>query len=174
MREECFYDAMGHTEEPLDDFPNRELWSRMKLDIIDDPTTFNRASPTVIQQHFQSWIESQGFHLPNAKTPNPRLKMAGSASHRFCIIIDAEALQNLLRFPLQPPPLFDLDDHIGVKVLDVECNADSTEYPAPFDAGWLWAAPRDLTLIWFDCPTLAPDVMRDIDIAGRPVIDIEL
>jgi hypothetical protein len=142
----------------------------MKNEVIDDRATFEGATPTVIQQHFQVWIAQQGYHLPNIDNPDPALEMASSASHRFCIIIDADALTNLLRFAPSAVPEVRPDDCIGLKVLDVECHGDSEEYEPPFDEGWLWAAPSQLARIWFECPELAPDEMRDTDSVGRPVV----
>lgn len=173
MHRIIFYDAQGDSEKPLDNFPNMQIWQRFRPEIISDRTTFDRAPPATIQQHFQAWIEEQGYHLPNDPSPDPSLRRASSASHRFCIIIDAEALQKLLRLPIRPVENWDPCDRIIVKVLDVECNAISEEYPHPFDEGWLWAAPRDLPAIWFDCPTLAADEMRDTDSLGRPVVTYE-
>ena len=63
-----------------------------------------------------------------------------------------------------------LDDHIGVKVVDVECHAGSEEYPPPFDEGWLWTSPAMLPDIWFECPLLAADEFRSEDNLGRPLI----
>jgi hypothetical protein len=141
----------------------------MKNEIIDDRATFEGAQPSVIQQHFQAWIEQQGYYLPNfnVDSRDPSLKMAGSPSHRFCIIIDADALTNVLRFA--PSRVPEANDDIGVKVLDVECHAQSEEYEPPFDEGWLWAAPYDLASIWFECAELAADEMRTTDGLGRPV-----
>jgi hypothetical protein len=96
LRESCFYDA----DKGGDDTPNQQLWRRMKNEIINDRATFEGATPSVVQQHFQAWIEQQGYHLPNIESQDPSLEFPDSASHRFCIIIDAEALTNLLRFAL--------------------------------------------------------------------------
>jgi hypothetical protein len=168
LRQGIFDDASG--EDDLDDFPNQQLWQRMSTEVIEDREIFENVTPTAIQKHFQGWIEEQGYHLPNAKSPDSSLELAGSSTHRFCIIIDAEALQNLLRFPLLPPSDIDPSEHLGVKVLDVECNADSSEYPPPFDQGWIWAAPAELPKIWFECAMLAPDEMRDTNDDGQPVV----
>lgn len=141
----------------------------MKNEIIDDRATFEGVPPSVIQQNFQAWIEQQGYHLPNidARDRDPWLDISGSASHRFCIIIDADALTNVLRFA--PSRVPEANDDIGVKVLDVECHAQSEHYGPPFDEGWLWAAPYDLARIWFECAELAPEEMRGTDGIGRPV-----
>lgn len=170
MRAACFDDAY-RDEIPLDTFPNEQIWQRQRFEVIDDCSTFDGAPPAVVQQHFQAWIEADGFHLPNDKSPDPSLRMAGSSTHRFCIIIDAEALKNILRFPICPNATNrDRLDRIGVKVLDVECNADSEEYPPPFDEGWIWASPRKLPDIWFDCHMLAADEFREEDEFGRPCV----
>lgn len=170
LRQSCFEDAKEDSEEPLDNFPNQQLWQRMRMDVVEDRAVLDGAPPAAIQKHFQAWIEQQGYHLSNDESPDPSLQMAGSSSHRFCIIIDAEALQSLLRFPAHPTSDFDPREHIGVKVLDVECHEDSMEYEPPYDEGWLWAAPRELPEIWFECSTLAPSEMRDTDDLGRPVV----
>jgi hypothetical protein len=144
----------------------------MKNEIIDDRATFEDAPPSVIQQHFQAWIEQQGYYLPNidSQDRDPPLEMASSASHRFCIIIDADALTNLLRFSPSRVPAVSHNDYIGVKVLDVECHAGSEEYDEPpFGEGWLWAPPIYLARIWFEYAELAADEMRDTDSLGRPV-----
>jgi hypothetical protein len=93
--------------------------------------------------------------------------MAGSAFHRLCIIIDADALSNVLRFA--PSRVPEANDDIGVKVLDVEFHTQSEDYEPPFDEGWLWAAPYDLARIWPKCAELAAEEMRDTDGLGRPV-----
>jgi hypothetical protein len=166
LRKECFHDA----EEGGDDTPNQQLWQRMQNKIIEDRAMFDGAPPAVIQQHFQAWIEQQGYHLPNIESPDPSLEMASSASHRFCIIMDADAVRNVLRFAPSRVPEVRPDDHIGVKVLDVECHAGSKEYEPPFDEGWLWVAPRHLATIWFECAEMATQEIRDTDSLGRPVI----
>jgi hypothetical protein len=165
LRKACFRDA----DKGGNDTPNQQLWQRMKNEIIDDRVTFEGAPPSVIQQHYQAWIEQQGYYLPNfnVDSRDPSLEMAGSASHRFCIIIDADALTNILRFT--PSRVPEANDHIGVKVLDVECHAQSEDYEPPFDEGWLWAAPYELARIWFECAELAPVEIRDTDSLGRPV-----
>jgi hypothetical protein len=170
LRSACFDEAESDDEKPHDDLPNQQLWQRMKSEVIEDRALFDGAPPAAIQKHFHAWIDQQGFHLPGDESPDPSLQPACSSTHRFCIIIDAEALRNLLRFPLRPTSDYDMDDHIGVKVLDVECHADSTDYPPPFEEGWLWASPRELPSIWVECPLLSPEKMRDDDNLGRPVI----
>jgi len=170
MRFACFEDADADSEQPLHDLANQELWRRVKSEVIEDRALFDGVPPAAIQKHFHAWIEQQGVHLPNIEPSDPSLHMASSSTHRFCIIIDAEALQNLLRFPLRPTSDYDMDNHIGVKVLDVECHANSTDgYPPPFDEGWLWTSPRSLPEIWFSCPLSPPEKMRDDDNLGRPV-----
>lgn len=174
LRQDIFHDAKQDVEdeEPLDDFPNQQIWQRLRLDVIDDRTAFDGAPPATIQKHFQAWIEEQGYYLPNSKSPDPSLEMAGSSAYRFCIIVDAEVLQNLFCYPIQPKIVkWKVFDRIGVKVLDVECNEDSEEYPPPFDEGWLWAGPRDLTTVWFDYPMCAADEIRDEDEFGRPCVN---
>lgn len=142
----------------------------MKNTVIEDRAQFDGVHPTVIQRHFQTWIEEQGYHLPNLEPTESTPEMAGSSSHRFCIIIDAEALRNLLRF--SPSAVSEVlhYDCIGVKVLDVECHAESIDYEPPFDEGWLWAAPRDLPEIWFEYQELSTQEFRDTDRFGRPTI----
>jgi hypothetical protein len=142
----------------------------MKNTVIEDRAQFECVPPTVIQRHFQTWIEEQGYHLLNDEPPDPSLESTSSASYRFCVIIDAEALQNLLRFSYSAIPQPSYDDHIGVKVLDVQCHADSEDYEPPFDQGWLWAAPGDLARIWFESPDLGVEEIFDTDELGRPVI----
>lgn len=151
-----------------DDLPSQQLWQRIRTEVVEDRDDFENVPPTAIQKHFQAWIEEQGYHLPNAKSPDPSLELAGLSTHRFCIIIDAEALKNLLRFPLPPRFYIEIGNHVGVKVLDVECNADSCEYQPPFDEGWIRAAPRELPKIWFECHMLALDEMRDENDDGQP------
>lgn len=141
----------------------------MKNTVIEDRAQFDGVPPTVIQRHFQDWIEEQGYYLHNLKPKDSSLEMADSASHRFCIIIDEEALRNLLRFSTSAIPQASYHDRIGVKVLDVECHAESEEYEPPFDEGWLWAAPRKLPEVWFEYQDLLTDEFRDIDGFGRPV-----
>ncbi|GAB7323973.1 hypothetical protein MBLNU13_g07382t2 [Cladosporium sp. NU13] len=162
LREACFSDAEG------DDTPNKMIWEKMKNKVIEDRAHFDGVPPAVIQKHFQRWIESEGYHLPNAKSPDPALEMAYSSAHRFCIIIDSEALQNLLRFAPSRTPQVSYDDRICVKLLDVECHEDSLEYEPPFEEGWLWAAPWNLVTVWFDYPTYATQEMRQTDGLGRP------
>jgi hypothetical protein len=164
LREACFSEAEGN------DTPNKMIWEKMKNKVIDDRAQFDGVPPAVIQKHFQNWIKSEGFYLPIAKSPDPGLEMAYSSAHRFCIIIDLEALQNLLRFAPSRTPQVSDDDRIGVKVLDVECHADSVDYEPPFDEGWLWVAPGDLPEIWFEYQVLSTQEFRDIDSLGRPVI----
>ena len=170
LRAKCFADADLHSEHPLHDLPNRELWQRMKSEVIEDRALFDGAPPAAIQKHFHAWIEQQGFHLTNTEPTDPSLELAGSSAHRFCIVIDAEALRNLLRFPMRPGSDHVPDGHIGVKVLDVECHAGSEEYPPPFDEGWLWTSPGILPNIWFECPLLAADEFRSEDNLGRALI----
>jgi hypothetical protein len=130
-RDPCFEDAELDSEKHLDDLPNRQLWQRLKTEIIEDGALFDGAPPAATQKHFQAWIEQQGFQLPGDEYPDDSVQLASSSTHRFCIIIDADALQNLLRFPLRPTLDYDLyDDYIGVKVLDVECHAGSSDYSA--------------------------------------------
>ncbi|OQO11491.1 hypothetical protein B0A48_03218 [Cryoendolithus antarcticus] len=169
LRDACVDECGRHG--PLPDGPaNEQLLKRLKLDVI-EARELDNASPAVVQQHFQAYVESQGLHLATATSPDPSHKMAGSSSHRFCIIIDFEALSNLLRFPVPVPRLsVDRDDHIGVKVLDVECNEDSVEYEPPYDEGWLWTAPWELAEVWFDCRYRAPSQMRKTNGAGRLVM----
>ena len=142
----------------------------MKNTVIEDRAQFDGVPPTVIQRHFQTWIEEQGYHLANLEPTDSSQEMAGSSSHRFCIIIDAEALRNLLRFSRSALPQVNYRDRIGVKVLDVECHADSDDYEPPFDDGWLWAAPRDLAEIWFEYQELSPEEFRGTDGLGRPIV----
>jgi hypothetical protein len=173
IRYACFEDAIPESvETPLNDLPNQQLWQRFKTEITEDRALFDGAPPAAIQKHFHHWIEQQGFFLTNTEPSNPSLRRAGSSTYRFCIIIDAEALRNLLCFPLRPTADCDFEDHIGVKVIDVECHAGSLEYPPPFDEGWLWASPRELPNLWFDCPLLAADEFRDDDNLGRPLVYI--
>jgi hypothetical protein len=168
MRDACFDDAELDSEKPLDGLPNQQLWQRLKTEIIEDGALFDGAPPTTIQKHFQAWIEQQGFRLPGNEYPDDSVQLASSSTRRFYTIIDAEALQNLLRFPLRPASDHD-DNYIGVKVLDVECHAGSSNYPSPFDGGWLWTSPRLLPNIWFECPLLPPEKMREEDNLRRPV-----
>jgi hypothetical protein len=142
----------------------------MKNTVIDDRTQFDGVPSSVIQRHFQTWIEEQGYHLPNVEPTDPSLKMASSSSHRFCIIIDAEALRNLLRFSLSAMPEVDLSDRIGVKVLDVECHAGSLEYEPPYEEGWLWAGPMHLPEIWFEFQEMSTQDFRTYDSLRRPMI----
>jgi hypothetical protein len=142
----------------------------MKNTVIEDRAQFDGVPPPVIQRHFQNWIEEQGYYLPNLKPTELSPKMAGSSSHRFCVIIDEEALRNLLRFSFSATPQDSYDDRIGVKVLDVECHADSEDFEPPFDEGWLWAAPKKLPEIWFEYQELSTEEFRDTDSFGRPVI----
>ncbi|OQN96081.1 hypothetical protein B0A48_17881 [Cryoendolithus antarcticus] len=109
------------------------------------------AAAPIIRQRFQAWVESHGLFIATSQAPDLSLEQASSSSHRFCIIIDAEAVQNVLRFPVPVPQGSpDWDDHLGVKVLDVECNANSDEYEPPYQEGWL-----------------GRDEMRGIDAAAR-------
>lgn len=155
----------------MDTVPNEQVWQRLRFEAIEDRIAFDSTLPAAIQQHFQAWIEADGFHLPNDKHPDPSLLMAGSSTHRFCIVMDQEALKKILRFPARPNANNrDRFDRIGVKVLDVECNADSEEYPPPFDEGWFWASPGKLPDIWFDCHILRADEFREEDELGRPCV----
>lgn len=142
----------------------------MKNTVIEDRAQFDSVPPSVVQRHFQAWIEGQGYHLPNLEPTCHSQQMAASSSHRFCIIIDAEVLRNLLRFSRSAVPQVDYEDRIGVKLLDVECHADSIDYEPPFDEGWLWTAPRELPEIWFEYQELSTQEFRDIDGRGRPVV----
>jgi hypothetical protein len=164
LRESCFA-YPGN-----DDTPNKQVWARMKNTIIEDRAQFDCVPPTVIQRHFQTWIEEQGCHLLNDPSPDPSLKGSSSASYRFCIIIDAEALRNLLRFSPSADPQPSHRDRIGVKVLDVECHEDAEDYEPPFDQGWMWAGPNNLAEIWFDIIDYGIEEIYDTDELGRPVI----
>jgi hypothetical protein len=169
MRDACFDDEELDSEKSLDGLPNQQLWRRSKTEIIEDGALFEDAPLTAIQKHFQAWIKQQGFQLPGDEYPGDSIQIAGSSTHRFCIIIDAEALRNLLRFPLRATADYDLYHYIGVNVFDEECHAGSSDYPPPFDGGWLWTSPRLLPNIWFECPLLPPEKMRGEDNLGRPV-----
>ena len=142
----------------------------MKNTVIEDRAQFDGVPPAFIQRHFQNWIEEQGYYLPNLKPKDSSLEMADSSSHRFCIIIDAEALRNLLRFSSSAIPQVSHNDRIGVKELDVECHAESEVYEPPFDEGWLWAAPGKLSEIWFEYQDFSTEDFRHTDGFGRPVI----
>jgi hypothetical protein len=61
LRYACFEDADLDSEQPLNDFPNQQLWQRLKTEIIEDGALFDGAPPTAIQKYFQAWIERQGF-----------------------------------------------------------------------------------------------------------------
>ena len=140
----------------------------MRNTVIEDRVQFDRVPPTIIQRHFQTWIEEQSYQLSNLEPTDLSPKRAASALHRFCVIIDAEALRNLLRFSSPAVKHIRWDDRIGVKVLDVECHAESEDYEPPFDEGWLWVAPQDLPPIWFECQELSTEEFRTTDSRGRP------
>jgi hypothetical protein len=145
---------------------------RLETEVIEDRVFFDNAPPAAIQKHFHACIEQQGFYLTNTELTDPSLRKSGTSAYRFCIIIDAEALQKILRFPTRPTSHYDVEDHIGVKVLDVECHAGSMEHSRPFDEGWLWTSPRNLPVVGSDCSLLAPEGMREDDNLGRPFVGI--
>nr|OQO28196.1 hypothetical protein B0A51_03984 [Rachicladosporium sp. CCFEE 5018] len=122
LRDDCIGEYGLHG--PLPDGPaNNELLQRLKLDIVEDRELEDAAAP-IIQQRFQAWVESHGLFIATSQAPDLSLEQASSSSHRFCIIIDAEAVQNELRFPVPVPRRSsDWDDHLGVKVLDVRIQS---------------------------------------------------
>jgi hypothetical protein len=142
----------------------------MKNTVSEDRTQFDGLPPAVIQRHLQNWIEEQGYHLPNLKPTDLRLRWRA----RHCIasvsLSTKKSFWNLLRFSSLAIPQASYDDRIGVKVLDVECHADSEDYEPLFDEAWLWAAPKNLPEIWFKYQELSTEEFRDTDGFGRPVI----
>lgn len=141
----------------------------MKHTVIEDRVQFDNVPPTVIQRHFQTFVEEQGYHVWNGEPQDPSHKFTSLATYRFCVIIDADALRNLLRFSFSADPQARFDDRIGVKVLDVQCHAGNEDYEPPYDQGWMWAGPSDLANIWFETEDLGVEEIFDIDGLGRPV-----
>nr|OQO28197.1 hypothetical protein B0A51_03985 [Rachicladosporium sp. CCFEE 5018] len=171
LRVACFREQGPNGDRREKSGPSERLWQRLKSEVIED-RALDGAPPAAVKEHFRAWIKEQGYHLPDAISPDPSLEMASSSTHRFCLLIDEEPLDNLLRFPL-PTPFYatNREDHIGVKVLDVEIDAE--DYDPPYAEGWLWAAPWELVNVWFHCRELSFEEFSVEDDRGRPVMFID-
>jgi len=92
MRHACFSTVLRRPNIPRDDTPTKELWSRMRNEVVENPA-LEDAFVTVVHENFLAWLESQGFKSPRGRAMEEDTgPFSSSPSHRFFVIIDANAL----------------------------------------------------------------------------------
>jgi hypothetical protein len=70
----------------------------LELTVFDIPSIFDDASTSAIREHFKQWAATA---LQHEQGTGPGL----SQRYRYCIQVDDEALESVILFMTQQPPL---------------------------------------------------------------------
>jgi hypothetical protein len=152
VKHECFEEVQRtHTSAGAETHQYKaayEVWRRYENVVMED-RELDGASPETVRQKFQTWITSRGVERNQ------------TSRYRYCILIDADVLETLNRFP--SPPLEDEEEEwqlYSLKVIDVEIDGESEdEYPRGYRS-CVMTPPWMLAHIYFYCHNVGADEMR--------------
>lgn len=142
VKAECFQEV---EEVPSLAYASQELWQRFGTEIIED-RDLDGASSTTVRLRFKSWIEARGE------------KETETSRYRYCIMMDAEAVEALNRLPM--PPKIDADPEHIVRIVDVEKEHDLDVFPQAYRCCTM-TPPWYLANVYFWGHNLDPDELRD-------------
>ena len=160
----------------VDERPNQQLWQRLRNDIVQDREQLEGASPAKVRALARDWAYSLGS------------KTYTSPSYRFCLLIDEESMETLLKHPMPAvrPPHISLAR--AVKVIDVEFGLQDS-YHSDFDdsdsgsdndendvgtpglkyEGWFFASASKLMELWLSDSELDQEGMYTWDSDQQPL-----
>lgn len=154
--------------EIIDDRSNGQLWSRLKNDVVQDPS-LDGISPAQLQPMFKQWVHASGA------------KASECSRYRFFIVMDSEVIENLLRVSLPIPKYLEDCEMYSVKVFDAEFNPSHVRLRNPEsyhpkyvarlskDEGWFWGAGWRLGYLFFKDRTTDREQVRTFDDQDRPL-----
>jgi hypothetical protein len=126
-------------QQPRDNVPNTELWSRYYNEVVEDRDTLANATLEEVGRRFDAWISE---HLNRDVLP-PR----GTSNARFCycLMLDQESIDNILGSPEEPYSYLPTHNPKGwVKVLTDEQRPEGGRV-------WLRVGIRHmLWALWFE------------------------
>lgn len=156
MRAECFTYSKGHsTTEYVDGEANRQLWQRMKHDIVQDPDLLEgaSASPEKLLKLHQDWVHT-----------NPGARITDSSYYRHFLVIDDEVINHLLQLPMPAEYEHTIPTMYAVKLFDAWSNVpwdlydcdpvnepeeDAEDEDLADYEGWFWMSAFELVHFWF-------------------------
>jgi hypothetical protein len=153
IRWECF--SSDKSDRDLSKAKN-QVWQRLDNEVVQDRELLEGASPAKILEVARDWVAS----IPN-------VTLVSTPRHRYCIVIDEEAIQHLLKLPMPAVRERTIPSVYSVKVFDTTFGVPETYYGAPSDSddddddrgmceedddgyeGWFWISARKLLYLWF-------------------------
>lgn len=139
----------------MDGEANRQLWQRMKHDIVQDPDLLEgaSASPEKLLKLHQDWVHT-----------HPGARKTDSSYHRHFLVIDDEVINHLLQLPMPANYEKTIPTMYAVKLFDAWSNAPWNLYepePEPEEdgelsddddlvdyEGWFWISAFVLVEFW--------------------------
>lgn len=150
--EACLENGFFHSAQPTRRYTDtklREMWSKHRSTIIEDPVQLNGASLEKVRLHFQNWVDIQ-------------LKGERDSFNKFrmCLIIDEECLQTLKDAPVEVEHIrFSDDEQLRmVKALEAFPIMD------PFSTfpGWMKCWTHALWFFW-ECMADSEEMRKSYD-----------
>lgn len=106
------------TTDAMDFFNGQDVLDRMTWTVFDDRERFDGADTAVIRRHFRAWTETAVQSEQQSDTADaPPVSEGRSSRYRYCIQVDAEALNSCVHEG-PPPPDCRLEQAGWVKVID--------------------------------------------------------
>lgn len=158
IRMECFSHTNGERDLGyFDGEANRQLWQRLRHEIVQDCDLLNGASETPARMHkvHQDWVHS-----------HPGARVDDHSFYRYFLVIDDEVIDHLLHLPM---PANEEENSIAsaysVKLYDTWSQLGEEFYgyvPDPLEdegmckdeemeayEGWFWMSAYNMVAFWF-------------------------
>jgi len=154
-RLECFNYCEGDRDlEYVDGKANRQLWQRLKHEIIQDLDLLASKSPAELLKLHQDWVHSHAG-----------AKVTDHSKHRYFLVVDDEVINHLLQLPMPGEYEQSIPAAYSVKLYDAWSKPSSEFYgrmPDPEEdagmcrdeeleayEGWFWMSAHNLASLWF-------------------------
>ncbi|KAH0025610.1 hypothetical protein KCU78_g4674, partial [Aureobasidium melanogenum] len=104
------------TKDTMEMFNGQDVLDRMTWTVFDDRERFDGADTTAIRRHFRAWVET-AVQSEQQSDDAPPVTKGRSPRYRYCIQVDADALDSCVHGG-PPPPDCRLEQAGWVKIID--------------------------------------------------------
>ncbi|KAG9528329.1 hypothetical protein KCU93_g4480, partial [Aureobasidium melanogenum] len=104
------------TKDTMEMFNGQNVLDRMTWTVFDDRERFDGADTTAIRRHFRAWVET-AVQSEQQSDDAPPVTKGRSPRYRYCIQVDADALDSCVHGG-PPPPYCRLEQAGWVKIID--------------------------------------------------------
>jgi hypothetical protein len=155
------------TTDAMEIFNGQDVLDRMTWTVFDDRERFDGADTTAVRRRFRAWAETAVLSERQQPDDAAIISEGASPRYRYCIQVDADALDPCVHDSSPPPPNCRLEQAGWVKVIDKNwiprhanpIFAGRRSYPHAYDFEPLEGGVTEEHVGWLKCPL--PGVMTE-------------